>query len=90
MKGLLFSIALLSSFVLGGAINLRQTEAEAKSDTNIKLYSEEHGIVWRGDLTEIVDEETGVHYLIVDKGHTQGGVAITPMYEANGILKTSK
>ena len=36
---------------------------------------------------EIVDPETGVHYLVIDEYY---GTAVTPMYDADGNIKTSK
>lgn len=38
--------------------------------------------------TEYIDESTGVHYLIVQE--YQRAMSVTPMYNADGTLKTSK
>lgn len=38
--------------------------------------------------TEYVDESTKVHYLIVQE--YQNTISVTPMYNADGTLKTSK
>ena len=42
------------------------------------------------DLTEIVDPETGVHYLLYDTGYNKGGTAITVMYDSDGRIKCDK
>ena len=39
------------------------------------------------DLVEVVDPETGVHYLLHDTGSTRGGSSITVMYDSNGRIK---
>lgn len=38
--------------------------------------------------TQYVDESTGVHYLIVQE--YQSAISVTPMYNADGTIKTSK
>ena len=42
------------------------------------------------DLTEVVDPETGVHYLLYDTGYNKGGTAITVMYDSDGKIKHDK
>lgn len=42
------------------------------------------------DLTEVVDPETGVHYLLYDSGGARGGTAITVMYDSDGRIKHDK
>ena len=42
------------------------------------------------DLTEVVDPETGVHYLLYDTGGSRGGTAITVMYDSDGRIKHDK
>ena len=44
----------------------------------------------RHDLVEVVDPETGVHYLLHDTGSTRGGSSITVMYDSNGRIKHDK
>ena len=39
------------------------------------------------DLVEVVDPETGVHYLLYDTGGSRGGTAITVMYDNDGRIK---
>lgn len=38
-------------------------------------------------FTELVDKDTGVHYLVVDGGY---GCAVSPMYNADGTIKTEE
>lgn len=41
------------------------------------------------DIREIIDEDTGVHYMVCyHYGHNGNSLAITPMYNPNGTLKT--
>ena len=42
------------------------------------------------DLTEVVDPETGVHYLLYDSEGGRGGTAITVMYDSDGRIKHDK
>ena len=42
------------------------------------------------DLTEVIDPETGVHYLLHDTGSTRGGSSITVMYDSDGRIKHDK
>ena len=42
------------------------------------------------DLTEVVDPETGVHYLLYDSGGGRDGTAITVMYDSDGRIKHDK
>lgn len=63
--------------------------AEAKGESNIKLCEETliEGEVNYFRSFELVDEETGVHYLAIKYGE---GIAVTPMYDQSGALKVSK
>ena len=44
----------------------------------------------RHDLVEVIDPETGVHYLLHDARHCEGGTAITVMYDSDGRIKHDK
>ena len=44
----------------------------------------------RHDLVEVIDPETGVHYLLHDTGSTRGGSSITVMYDSDGRIKHDK
>ena len=44
----------------------------------------------RHDLVEVIDPETGVHYLLHDTGYRDGGTAITIMYDNDGRIKHDK
>ena len=44
----------------------------------------------RHDLVEVIDPETGVHYLLHDTGYRDGGTAITVMYDSDGRIKHDK
>lgn len=40
-------------------------------------------------IDEIIDKDTGVHYLLcAHYGHNGNTLAITPMYNSDGTLKT--
>ena len=41
------------------------------------------------DLTEVIDPETGIHYLLYDSGGGRGA-AITVMYDSDGRIKCDK
>lgn len=57
-------------------------EVEASVDKSIKFYGKSRYLNF--EAYEIVDEETGVHYLIVAD---VDGISVTPMYSADGSLK---
>lgn len=84
MKKMLLGLALIGVIGLT-ACSGNNGVAEAKGESNIKLYTET--INWDFHTYEIVDEDTGVHYLIAKDAE---GLAITPMYVPNGVLKVSK
>ena len=44
----------------------------------------------RHDLVEVIDPETGVHYLLHDARQREGGTAITVMYDSDGKIKHDK
>ena len=70
---------------IGGCVseNVSSTaDAEAYNDWKVKLLNY--------DLTEVVDPETGVHYLLYDSGGGRGGTAITVMYDSDGQIKHDK
>lgn len=77
---------LVCGFVLGACGNT----AEAKQDKPLKIWLEnENG---KMQTYQLVDEETGVNYIVVSGELYQKGIgtAITPRLNVDGSLYTSK
>lgn len=82
-KLLIVAIGILSLGLGGCASN-------EKVDTTHKYESESFYIEDRlYSATEYIDNNTGVHYLITI-GDYHGTISVTPMYNKDGSLKTSK
>lgn len=61
-------------------------KVEASVDSHIKV-SREVKVADRQRAYEIVDKETGVHYLAITSDDYRAGSSITPLYNADGTLK---
>lgn len=87
IKGLIFSIGfVLCGFVLGAC----RISVEAKQDKPIKIWFENQN--GKMETYQLVDEETGVNYIVVSGQLYQKGIgtAITPRLKADGSLYISK
>lgn len=85
IKTLVIACGLL---VLGACANGAPQQVEASVDSGFKVVSKDHVSLAMGMYsTEIVDTETGVHYLIVSSTRADGGIGVTPLYNADGTLK---
>lgn len=87
IKGLIFSIGfVLCGFVLGAC----RISVEAKQDKPIKIWLENQN--GKMETYQLVDEETGVNYIVVSGQFYQKGIgtAITPRLKADGSLYISK
>ena len=74
-------IAAMSALI---AIGLAGAKVSASQDWPLKIWAQnENGsaTTWR-----IVDEETGVNYVVMSYGSTMGGCAITQRLNADGSL----
>ena len=89
MKKMLLGLGLIGVIGLTACSGDNNGVVEAKGESNIKLCEETliEGEVNYFRSFELVDEETGVHYLAIKYGE---GIAVTPMYEQLGALKVSK
>lgn len=87
IKGLIFSIGfVLCGFVLGAC----RISVEAKQDKPLKIWFENQN--GKMETYQLVDEETGVNYIVVSGQLCQKdiGTAITPRLKADGSLYISK
>lgn len=85
LKGLTITV-LLGTLVL--SITEMNVEVKSKevNQSHFTTHGKPNSLPHRTILQEIVDSETGVHYLIVmDKNGED--YAITPLYNADGTLK---
>lgn len=83
-------IVVCGLLVLGACVNRASQPVEASVDSKFKVVGRSNvSIVGALFSTEIVDSETGVHYLIVSDYRAEGGIGITPVYNADGTLKTN-
>jgi len=87
----------MKKFIVGIVVVVSTLVIGCSSDT-VEAVSEQHRYIqteqgydigWT-DLNTIVDTDTGVEYMIVEFGGSKGGVAVTPLYNADGTLKTAQ
>lgn len=85
IKGLIFATGfVLCGFVLGAC----GTSAEAKQDKPLKICKEnDNGLT---HTYQLVDDKTGVNYIVVTVGNAENSIAITPRLNHNGSLYISK
>ena len=70
---------------IGGCTSEKiRSTASTRTDNNWESKRVRH------DLVEVIDPETGVHYLLHDTGYRDGGTAITVMYDNDGRIKHDK
>ena len=87
IKGLIFATGfVLCGFVIGAC----GTSVEAKQDKPLKIWFENQN--GKMETYQLVDEETGVNYIVVSGELYQKGfgTAITPRLKADGSLYMSK
>lgn len=85
IKTLVIACGLL---VLGACVNRASQPVEASVDSGLRVIGSNYtSITSHIYSTEVVDTETGVHYLIISSSGIDGGIGITPMYNADGTLK---
>lgn len=90
MKAFLLSATLiLSGFILGAC----GSNVIAEQTYPLKIWKENRNE--QMETWKIVDEKTGVNYIVVapncsDSGNSYDGVAITPRLNANGTLYISR
>ena len=87
IKGILCAIGfLVCGFVLGAC----GTSAKAKQDKPLKIWFENQN--GKMETYQLIDEETGVNYIVVSGELYQKGIgtAITPRLKADGSLYISK
>ena len=93
MKRVSLGVVMLCSMVFMGACYGNETQQEVKASINSNFEAiDEGGYTELADglySTEIVDNETGVHYLVISSSRADGGISITPLYNADGTLKVN-
>lgn len=91
MKKICMGAVMLCGMVFMGACygNETQQEIKASVNSNFEVIDEGGHTELAAGLysTEIVDNETGVHYLVISSSRADGGISITPLYNADGTLK---
>lgn len=74
--------------VLGACANGASQQVDASYNSGFEVTGADcSSLTSFMDTTEIVDTETGVHYLIISSRRVDGGIGITPLYNADGTLK---
>ena len=87
IKTLVIACGLL---VLGACAFGAPQQVEASVDSGLRVIGSNYtSITSHIYSTEVVATETGVHYLIISSSGIDGGIGITPMYNADGTLKTN-
>lgn len=84
ISGVGLTVLSITAFMLAiaGCDKVNKVEVEASVGGGFKIADE--SMVDGAYATEIVDNDTGVYYLIL---RNNGRVAITPLYNADGTLK---
>lgn len=87
LKRILFAAGFLVCGFIFGACG---TSVEAKQDKPLKIWFENQN--GKTETYQLVDEETGVNYIVVSGELYQKGIgtAITPRLKADGSLYMSK
>lgn len=85
MKKFLICVSLIFAFLFGACAN---TAVSAEQTNPLKIwYHNENG---NYHTLCIIDEETGVNYVVVSYDDLEGsGIAICPRYNADGTLYVS-
>ena len=87
---IIIALCILFGFILGAC----SSTAIASSEMNypLKIFKENRN--GQMETWKIIDEETGVNYIVVgavfSKGHEYGGISITPRLNADGSLYTTE
>lgn len=84
ISGVGLTVLSITAFVLAiaGCDKVNKVEVEASVESNFEVVGD--SFIESKKAVEIVDKETGVSYLLVSSNH---GMAITPLYNADGTLK---
>lgn len=84
ISGVGLTVLSITAFMLAiaGCDKVNKVEVEASVESNFEVVGD--SFIESKKAVEIVDKETGVHYLLVSSSY---GVAITPLYNADGSLK---
>lgn len=99
--GLVAWLALIASFGLALALmGCSQTKTEEQaSEANARMWGYQSGNalawvsgdMWGTDAAVLVDQETGVEYLVVRYSlGDQGGISVTPLLNADGTPFTAE
>ena len=84
ISGVGLSILSITAFVIAiaGCDKVNKVEVEASVGGGFKIVDE--SMVDGAYVTEIVDNDTGVYYLVLRNGK---GITVTPLYNVDGSLK---
>lgn len=87
MRKMLIIVALMFAFLLGTFCTVKVGAAQ---DSSIKIWPENENGPYR--TLCVVDEETGVNYIVtaIEAYGRWYGIALTPRYNSDGSLYTSK
>lgn len=83
MKRIAFVVCLICAFLLGACMSM---EVKAEQNHPLKIWMQnENG---KYETLNVVDEKTGVNYIVVSgELYSEGiGIAICPRYNADGSL----
>ena len=86
MKKFLMAGALALAFMVGACSPVQDVIAEQTRPLKIWFENENGGY----ETLCVVDEETGVNYIVVSKYRHESGIAITPRLNEDGSLYVSR
>ena len=88
MKKLVTACALALAFIVGACSPVSEVVAEQKEYHLTLLDKNDYGEI---ETMVLLDEVTGVHYIVVNNNtHHGGGITITPRLNTDGSLFVNK
>lgn len=89
MKSKLIKLGLVGLMTIAVALTIIgcdfNVDVKAQEDNNFTVISK-FELGWKNGM-EFIDEDTGVHYLVIYDAYHESGVSVTPLYDPDGTLK---
>lgn len=85
MKKIFIIIGMMFMFILGACA---VTTVSAEQTWPLKIWKQNENDSFK--ILCIVDEDTGVNYVVVSRYNIRGAIAVCPRYNADGTLYTGE
>lgn len=88
MKKIFIIIGMMFMFILGACAITTDSSESVEQTWPLKIWAQnENG---EFEILCIIDEDTGVNYVVVSRYNIRGTIAICPRYNADGTLYTGE